>query len=663
MKARVQTIFTNILILALLALLCAGEAAAVSPEPVVNLQVTGGDTEINLNWELPQSATPLKGIIVLRMEGSAVSDVPPNGGQFDVRNSAWYSWSRTVTSKGQLLHIITDTAVNSFTDVNLMPGIEYHYAVFTADDLYNYSAPAIGSVSPTHIPVTYTVSLDGTGDFSSISEAIQMAKPSDTVFLKPGSYSESIKFKNGINLVGESPDTVTINKAASQSAIAVDNCPHGSIQNIALQGDGSWSQGVYLYNSSAIDFNNVMIRGFSIGIFVRGTAYTPRTTVVENSTFENTGTGLTILYGKNHHIIRNNNFLDNRGTGIYLKDGSSSEVVGNHFQNNGTGIFAWERSNPLIKNNTMIKNGTGIGHAWSSRPTIEGNIISESYGTGIYAVSYSSPIIKNNIISKSGGDGFWGHLNWPRLYNNTIVENGGNGVSSEYYGSIHMQNNIVAFNGEWGTYGMDTYTNYPKGRVNLYYNDVFGNGSGDTNSQSYLYAGNIFEDPTFRDIAASNYQLSWGSPAIDAGDSSSAYNDPDGTRNDMGAYGGPDALPSDPISVEEQVDVTVDTFITLPDNVFKNEAEGRKEEIETKFTEVSTNIETGEAETDPAMQLAYYRDALNKLENDLLKKCDGHFGGKPNNDWVTTYEAQITVYPLIINLINEVKFLIDSVKL
>jgi len=34
---------------------------------------------------------------------------------------------------------------------------------------------------------------------------------------------------------------------------------------------------------------------------------------------------------------------------------------------------------------------------------------------------------------------------------------------------------------------------------------------------------------------AHDYRLQTGSPCIDAGDPSSAYNDPDGSRNDMGA--------------------------------------------------------------------------------------------------------------------------------
>jgi len=64
--------------------------------------------------------------------------------------------------------------------------------------------------------------------------------------------------------------------------------------------------------------------------------------------------------------------------------------------------------------------------------------------------------------------------------------------------------------------------------------------------------GNIDQDPLFNapsegvgveyDGLNADWSLQEGSPCIDAGDPDPIYNDPDGTRNDMGAYGGPNAL-------------------------------------------------------------------------------------------------------------------------
>jgi hypothetical protein len=54
----------------------------------------------------------------------------------------------------------------------------------------------------------------------------------------------------------------------------------------------------------------------------------------------------------------------------------------------------------------------------------------------------------------------------------------------------------------------------------------------------------IIDDPEFVNITpgSEDYHLQGGSAAIDAGDPDPAYDDADASRNDMGAYGGPDPM-------------------------------------------------------------------------------------------------------------------------
>ena len=54
----------------------------------------------------------------------------------------------------------------------------------------------------------------------------------------------------------------------------------------------------------------------------------------------------------------------------------------------------------------------------------------------------------------------------------------------------------------------------------------------------------VVSDPQFTDDASGDFSLRAGySPAIDAGDPDARYDDQDGTRNDIGALGGPGGAP------------------------------------------------------------------------------------------------------------------------
>ena len=50
-------------------------------------------------------------------------------------------------------------------------------------------------------------------------------------------------------------------------------------------------------------------------------------------------------------------------------------------------------------------------------------------------------------------------------------------------------------------------------------------------------------DPKFVDWENGNYQLQSNSPCIDAGPTDSQYNDRDGSRNDIGMFGGHNFIP------------------------------------------------------------------------------------------------------------------------
>jgi hypothetical protein len=175
------------------------------------------------------------------------------------------------------------------------------------------------------------------------------------------------------------------------------------------------------------------------------------------------------------------------GGGIFCNSGASPNIGNNRCEGNDFGIVTWNQSGAYIHNNVVVNNNyTAI------------------------SLSSASEVINNTIATNNIG----------------IYDSGGWGTT--------VMNNIVVSNTSIGIGA--TNSSVP---MDIYYNDVWNNGTNYNNC--YPDGGDISEDPQFEDEPIGDYRLAAGSPCIDAGNPDSAYDDPDGTRNDMGAYGGPDA--------------------------------------------------------------------------------------------------------------------------
>lgn len=233
------------------------------------------------------------------------------------------------------------------------------------------------------------------------------------------------------------------------------------------------------------------------------------------------------------------------GTGTKFRDQSD-----NLFYVEGGGILI-ENSDPLIAFNSIVNNeatrepagtqsagGGGIRYGYCS-PRIYNNVLQNNsgrYGGGIVSF-FADGDLRNNVIAHCdggqdyGGGGLWigGNGHSTILINNTIVGNesvlSGGGIRL-FAGILNGHSNIV-----WGN-DANSGTDQIGGSVaNIHvdYSCVEGNLSG---------TGNIDEYPDFQELYLRLESLS---PCVDAGHPESEWNDEDGTRNDMGCYGGPAA--------------------------------------------------------------------------------------------------------------------------
>ncbi len=142
-----------------------------------------------------------------------------------------------------------------------------------------------------------------------------------------------------------------------------------------------------------------------------------------------------------------------------------------------------------------------------------------------------------------GVDGEAGAL---RLVNATVVDTEA-AIITEGNGSVELVNTLVVGN-DWGLYDVGAATGTPA-TWRVSWTNLYANTSADAVGVGFTPGqdGNVSSSPLFEALSTDkdpdndDLRLGVGSPARDAGDPD--REDPDGSRSDMGAYGGPEAWP------------------------------------------------------------------------------------------------------------------------
>ncbi|MCX7995152.1 MAG: right-handed parallel beta-helix repeat-containing protein [candidate division WOR-3 bacterium] len=228
--------------------------------------------------------------------------------------------------------------------------------------------------------------------------------------------------------------------------------------------------------------------------------------------------------------------------GIFGREGAEIYIKDCYIYNNTwDGVALYRGASAVIEDNIIKKGrGAGIGITWDANALVFRNSISE-YWKGIGCFGNSSAVVKNNAVFDNLG---WGIIatgsSYMKVINNVIYHNGNCGFAVwDSNATGIFKNNIVAKNGwkeEWvcpcvGVWMNGILKNFPV-QFNNFWDNKAGNYQG-MEDQTGIN-GNISLDPLFD---KENFVLKKDSPCINAGDT--LIIDLDGSRSDMGIYGGP----------------------------------------------------------------------------------------------------------------------------
>ena len=365
--------------------------------------------------------------------------------------------------------------------------------------------------------------------------------------------------------------------------------------------------GVYCKEFSNLTLENCTIESNTAengsGIFCENSSPSLHRVTIENNSSEKDGGGIACLEFSNailDSVIMVNNSALLHGGAIYCDNSSPRlervNVINNSSQSDGGGIYLINNSTPFL-NNVILENNSAIrgGGIWCYDNSnfqlvnviIENNIAEN--GAGIMSIS-SDPILQNvviinNVASHAGG-GIYLHKSAPSIVNVTLSNNSAEvlcgGIYCGTYSSAALKNCIL-----WNNSPYELYLNWYSA-LTVSYSDILGGESGIITNGSVTInwlKGNLDEDPLFIGTGDYPYALSGSSNCIDAGDPDTLYNDPEnpnhlgyalypamGTiRNDMGAYGGPNAaswytIPVTTIRDEDTKELKAPTIFSLSQN-------------------------------------------------------------------------------------------------
>lgn len=268
----------------------------------------------------------------------------------------------------------------------------------------------------TAVPSIVKVALDGSGNFTTLEEAVKKVKPGATIILSSGTHSlsEELLIEKEITLIGSGMGQTILR--SSIAPVLSFQLLNGSVSltGISFQYAGS-TAGSVVYITTQDDVK-ITDCEFSGGIYDAaletsgvGLSLIASSGAIRNSRFVNNQLDGLGFFGISTLTIENSIFNENGQSGLHIGAGYSGVVSGSEFSGNtGSGIIVVDPSTPVIQDNRITNNQeSGIVYWFGASGTASGNQISSNGLDGISVQEASSPAISGNTISDNGQAGIY----------------------------------------------------------------------------------------------------------------------------------------------------------------------------------------------------------------------------------------------------------------
>lgn len=249
-------------------------------------------------------------------------------------------------------------------------------------------------------PRTITVALDGSGDFTSIQEAVDSARKGDTVFLKAGRYQQDVTVhsKEQVKLVGAGQDKVTLlGREDVVGVLHVGKWPYGAtnieISDMTINEHGGHAVG--LFNGRGVLLRRLTINGMLFSQQVEDAR-------IEDCTIG--GSETTGVQFADSQAVLVGNFIHDNDHGVNVAGKSNIRLERNIITRSlFEAVVVNDKAKAVLISNTLAKNGGGAAFLGQSQSEVSGNVVGLNR-VGFLVASSSRATTSFNALYNTDGD-------------------------------------------------------------------------------------------------------------------------------------------------------------------------------------------------------------------------------------------------------------------
>ena len=259
----------------------------------------------------------------------------------------------------------------------------------------------------------------------SIQAAINNATTGDTIFVRAGTYYESLEVNKSVSLVGEDRDQTIVDGQNNQFIISI-TADHVDIEGFTIQSAFNPNYGISMLGSKGDVISYNIVENSQQGIALTSSG---NNTISGNVITGNTQWGIALISSSNN-VVSGNVITANTQVGVFVYASNRNLFSGNMISGNNGGFSISFSGGNVFSGNTLVSN-----HA--------GEAVSSSTLNTFYDNNFCDPIQVDDGLRNTWDNGVEGNY-----WSNYTGHDRGDGIGNETYDVVvgNITSSVTAMN-------------------------------------------------------------------------------------------------------------------------------------------------------------------------------------------------------------------------